>query len=293
MQREERLRQGVIGAWVGIIGNLVLSVLKVAVGILAPSHAMLADGLHSLSDFLGSTALLFFVRLSNRPSDVCHPYGHGKAESVGAKIIGIIIILAGLQVGYSALVRLWAGQYQTPGIWALWMALGSIIVKELMFRYKFRLGKRINSQAVLASAWEHRSDAASSVAVFIGVGLARWGFPYLDLVAGIIVAGFITRVGWGIARSAVDDLMDKVTAPELPHRVSQVAKSTPGVLGVDQVRVRPMGPEFLVDLKICVNPDFTVREGHDVARQVKTRVIEGIPEVGDIMIHVNPAQPNH
>ncbi len=289
MQRAERSRQGQTGALVGIAGNLVLASLKISVGVVASSHAMLADGLHSLSDCVGSAVLLVAVRLAAKPSDKCHPYGHGKAESVGAKIIGIVVILAGFQVGVSALSRLRTGDYVVPGVLALWMAVISIISKETMFRYKYCLGKRLNSPAVMASAWEHRSDAVSSVAVLVGVGMARAGMPYLDPVAGVVVSGFVVKMGWDITRRAVDDLMDKVTDPELQERVNQIATVTPGVVVVNDVRVRPMGPEFLVDLKICVNPNVTVWEGHDVARRVRDCVMGEIPEIADVMVHVNPA----
>jgi len=288
--REDRLRQGETGALVGIVGNLLLAAAKVVVGFLASSHAVLADGLHSVADFVSSMALLVVVRVANRPSDTCHPYGHGKAEPVGAKIIGIIVILAGVQIGLSAIAQLRAGDYTAPGVLALWMAMTSIVVKETMFRYKFRLGTRMNSKAILASAWEHRSDAISSVAVLAGVALARLGMPYLDPVAGLVVSGFIVKMGWDITRSAVDDLMDKVTDPDLLDRVRHTASETPGVIRVDAARIRPMGPEFLVDLAICVDPQITVKEGHDVASSVKSAVMTTIPEVADVMVHVNPCR---
>jgi cation diffusion facilitator family transporter len=288
--REERLRQGQTGALVGIMGNLLLGAAKVAAGSLASSHAMLADGLHSLADFASSIALLVVVRVANRPSDTCHPYGHGKAEPVGAKIIGIIVVLAGFQIGLSAIGQLRAGNYAAPGVLALWMALISIVVKETMFRYKFRLATRANSKAILASAWEHRSDAVSSVAVLAGVGLARLGMPYLDPVAGLLVSGFIVKMGWDITRSAVDDLMDKVTDLPLLDRVCRAASETAGVIRVDAARIRPMGPDFLVDLAICVDPQITVKEGHDVASSVKSAVMIAIPEVAGVMVHVNPCR---
>ena len=188
MLREERLKLGQAGALLGIVGNLVLAGLKIVVGIISSSHAVFADGLHSLSDFVGSFVLFLVVRLANRPSDTCHPYGHGKAEAVGAKVIGIIVIIAGFQVGVTALQRLRAGDYVVPGALALWVTIVSIVAKDLLFRYKYRLGKRLNSVAIMSSAWEHRSDAYSSVAVLVGVGLA-WACPIWIPLQGLLSRG--------------------------------------------------------------------------------------------------------
>ena len=288
MTRKDRARKGQLAAWLGMGGNILLAALKLTAGVIAGSHALVADGLHSLADFLGTIVLLVVMHVAHQPRDKDHPYGHGKAEPVGAKIIGIIVILAGFQVGMVGVERLWAGEFVVPGILAVWIALISLVVKGAMYYYKRRLGEAINSTAVVASASEHRADAYSSLAVLIGVSLAQLGLPFLDPLAGVVVALLIIRMGWKITLRAVDDLMDRVTEPELQEDVEKLIAATEGVRAVEDVRLRSMGPEWLVDLKIEVDPDISVEAGHEIASSVRVKLTEEIPDITGVMVHVNP-----
>ena len=286
--QDDRARRGRFAACLGMGGNILLAVLKLVTGTIASSHALIADGLHSLADFFGSTVLLVVMHVAHKPSDMDHPYGHGKAEPVGAKLIGIIVILAGFQVGMVGLERLRAGSYVIPDMLAVWIALVSLVVKGAMSYYKSRLGKAIKSSAVMASAAEHRADAYSSFAVLLGVSLAQLGMPFLDPLAGMVVAFLIIKMGWNITRKAVDDLMDRVTEPHRAQKIADVIAATQGVMGVDDVRLRSMGPEWLVDVKIDVDPHISVRSGHHIAVRVRNELTERIPGIGHVMVHVNP-----
>lgn len=287
---ERRYRQGAVSAWAGILGNLLLAAFKLSAGVLAHSQAMLADGIHSLADLVGSSAVLVGFGVARHPADSCHPYGHDRAETVAAAVVALTLILAGLNVAYSAVHSLWMGVTAVPGLLALVAAVTSVVLKESLFRYKLAVGRRIDSPAVIANAWEHRSDVLTSLAAAAGILGARMGQPWLDPAAALAVSVFIIRWGWQTARSAVDDLMDRLPEPGTIDKIRAVAGSVAGVEGVGEVRARRMGPNILVDLKIAVHPEISVAAGHRVAHLVRDEVIRGLPKVRDVMVHVDPAR---
>jgi len=291
VKKWDTLRQGETGAWVGIIGNLVMAVVKISVGLVAGSQVMLADGVHSISDLFGSAAVLVGLRVARRPPDGCHPYGHARAESIAAKLVGIFLLLAGLQVGYSALATVWAGVIETPDLLALWTALVSVVVKETLFWYKVRLGERIGSRAVVANAWEHRSDALSSVVALVGIAGARMGYPLLDPIGALVVSVFILGMGWKFVREATDRLMDGAVEESLLRLMKRVVRGVRGVEEVQDLRARYMGPMVLVDVKIGVNQELSLSDAHEVAHRVKDTLMAEVKQVSDAMVHVDPVEP--
>ncbi|MCL6451951.1 MAG: cation diffusion facilitator family transporter [Acetobacteraceae bacterium] len=284
-----RSRQGQVGAWIGIAGNVLLAAFKLAAGVVAQSKAMVADGMHSASDILASSVVLAAMRVAGRPADRSHPYGHARAESIAAKLVAVILILAGLEILYVSVRSALAGVSEAPGALALWAAVASIVVKEGMFQYKIRLGRRIKSQAIVANAWEHRSDAFSSLASLVGILGARLGWPLLDPVAGAVVSLFVVKMGWDLLREAIDSLMDRAAGEAMIRGIEQAAQGVPGVEEVRQVRTRALGQTALVDLEIAVSPDLKVSQGHRVADQVRDAILDQVPEVAEVLVHVDPA----
>ncbi|QKI81869.1 cation diffusion facilitator family transporter [Kroppenstedtia eburnea] len=290
----QQIRQAETGAWVGIIGNLVLAVQKGGIGWFSHSRALMADAVHSASDVIGSVAVLIGVRAANLPPDEEHPYGHGKAESIAAIIVSILLGLAGIQIGYSSFKAL-LGPVIAPGWPAAVAALVSILAKEGMFRYKYMLGKRIGSQAIIANAWEHRSDVYSSVAALFGIGGAllgeRWGVPflvYLDPVAGIFVSILVLRMAWRLSKESVRSTLDQVLPEEESRELIQAAAQVEGVRHVDVLRAREHGFYVIVDIKVAVDPQLTVEEGHHVGKEVKRQLLDRFDHVADVMVHINP-----
>ena len=280
-------------SWNTMIGNILLTVVKAGVGIISGSSALVADALHSASDIATTVVVLYSMRIATLPPDPEHPYGHGRAESIGAKVLSVILVLVGLSMGVSSIRQLWAGTYAVPGRLALWAILLSIVVKEGMYRYTVAVGKKINSTALVADALHHRSDAFSSVAAFVGVIGARLGYPVFDSLAAAVVAVFIVKMGIQIFRSSLDELMDAQVHGNLRAEVHQYATGIPGVQHVDEVRIRRYGPQYIVDLKVSVDRHLTVREGHEIAAHVKGKLRDSLPFVGDVLVHVNPYPDQH
>ena len=280
-------------SWNTMIGNILLTVVKAGVGIISGSSALVADALHSASDIATTVVVLYSMRIATLPPDPEHPYGHGRAESIGAKVLSVILVLVGLSMGVSSIRQLWAGTYAVPGRLALWAILLSIVVKEGMYRYTVAVGRKINSTALVADALHHRSDAFSSVAAFVGVIGARLGYPVFDSLAAAVVAVFIVKMGIQIFRSSLDELMDAQVHGNLRAEVHQYATGIPGVQHVDEVRIRRYGPQYIVDLKVSVDRHLTVREGHEIAAHVKGKLRDSLPFVGDVLVHVNPYPDQH
>ena len=288
MSDKQRYREGIKVTWIGMIGNIILTAVKAVAGVLAGSTAMVADAFHSASDIAGSIVVLGGLAMASRPPDAGHHYGHAKFESVVAKLIAMLLIFTGGGIGWSAIGVLREGNVGIPGPLALYAAVVSIIVKEGMFQYTHRVGKRIESSAVLADAWHHRTDALSSIAALIGVGGARLGMPLLDPMAGLVVAAMILRSGVKIYIDAVKELIDTAPEPALIQEIGDMALEVDGVKSIHEVKARFNGPYILVDLKLCVDREVTVQKGHDIGKAAKQRIIERVPKVQDVLIHVNP-----
>ncbi|QZY57216.1 cation diffusion facilitator family transporter [Crassaminicella profunda] len=288
MNENDRLSLGKKASWIGIIGNILLTALKAIIGFISGSTAMVADALHSGSDIVATTIVLHGIKISHRPPDQEHHYGHGKAESIVAKIIAIILMITGMGIGLSAYHSLKSPNLTSPDAIAIWAAVLSIVVKEWMYRYTVKIGERIESQALVADAWHHRTDAFSSIAALIGITGAVLGYPILDPIAGIIVAFMIVKAGFSIYLDAINELMDTAPSKEVMDRIKKTTLSVDGVRSVHKIRARKNGNQIYVDLVICVDKYITVEKGHQFAAQAKYNILNTMPNIKDVVIHVDP-----
>ena len=285
-----KARLAVLSIWV----NVALTIGKWVVGTLAASDALLADAAHSGADVAGSLAVMIGVSVARRPADRDHPYGHGKAEVIAASLVAVVLVLAGLDVMYSSLRALFR-PLASPQPAALFAAAAAAAVKEWMYRYQLRVGRTIHSPALIAGASDHRSDVYASLAAMGGIGLAMIGWAahvrallYADPVAGLIVAAVVVWIGYLLARESFANLMDQVADADTTAALAARVKAVPGVLSLDDVRVRAAGPYWMADVKIGVAPHISVRAGHDIANLVREAVMADFPQARDVFVHVNP-----
>lgn len=298
MDPASRYQKGAFSAWLGIITNILLTIIKGVTGYMAGSAALVADAFHSASDILASTVVLVGLKISRKPPDRDHPYGHGRAESIAAKIVAVIIMMAGLNIAISSLKYAAGGEVRAPSAVALAVAFLSIATKEGLFRYVYGQGKRLSSPALVANAWEHRNDAISSVAVFFGIGGALLGrhfqvphLYYLDPVAGLLVSFLIIKMGYTIARDAAWELMDSCLGDEEAQSIKERALEVSGVKAVNHVRARVTGHLVCIDLEIGVDEEISVRAGHDVAFKVREKLLQD-QKIADVLVHVDPFPKN-
>ncbi len=278
--------------WVTLVGSaldLTLGVLKILFGWLANSQALIADGVHSLSDLATDFMVLFAAKHGSRDADETHPYGHGRFETVATVALGVALILVAAGIAWDATERLFnpEGLLQ-PGIWALLVAAASVISKEWIFHYTMRLARKINSNMLKANAWHSRTDAISSIVVVIGVGGTMAGLDYLDAVAAVIVGVMVAKIGWDLAWQSVHELVDTALDPERVELIRQEVLSVGGVRELHMLRTRQMGGEALVDVHVIVDPKLSVSEGHFIGEKVRRRLIQEVDEVADVMVHVDP-----
>lgn len=280
-------------SFVSIAANIILSLLKALAGIFAHSGAMISDAIHSASDVFSTIVVVIGVKISGKDSDKEHPYGHERMECVAAIILATILALTGVGIGWSALVKITEGNYDqlaVPGALALAAAVLSIAVKEAMFWYTRAGAKRIDSGALMADAWHHRSDALSSVGALIGIGGARLGYPILDPVASLVICFFIEKAALDIFMEAVDKMVDKACDEETEGQMRNCVMKQEGVLGVDLLLTRTFGNKIYVDIEICADGDKTLREAHAIAEAVHDSVEREFAKVKHIMVHVNPKE---
>ncbi|HLQ71444.1 MAG TPA: cation diffusion facilitator family transporter [Bacillota bacterium] len=284
-----------IATWVGIIVNALLTILKGIGGIISGSKALLADALHSASDIVGSIVVLFGVKIAHKPPDEEHPYGHGKAENIASIIVALLLITVGVQVSISSMKVFFGDIPDAPGMLALIIIIISIVVKEILFHYKHYLGKKYRSSALITEAWHHRSDSLSSLAALVGIGGAMLGeyfniklLIYSDAAAGIVVSIIVINVGYQLAKESSLVVMEKVLDVEKTKAYTETVTAIDGVLRIDQIYARTHGSYVIIDIKISVDPDISVREGHDIATLVKDVLIDKFIEVEDVLVHVNP-----
>lgn len=270
--------------------NLILGLVKLWAGRGAGSTALVADAFDTLADGLKGAVVLGGLLIARRPPDHDHPYGHGKAESLAALVVGVLVAGAGVQIGWQALEALRQPEPLPPGAVALAAALLSVGVKGGLAAVLLRVGRQHRSPALEASGRDARADAVASLGVFAGVLGARLGWPGLDPLVGLVIALLVLRTGVAVTRGAVDELMDRVADPELIHRLTQAARSVGGCLAVEEIHPRAMGPYLVVDLVIGVPAHLTVQEGDRVAHRVEAAIRRGCPEVAQVMVHVNPVE---
>ena len=276
---------------VGIIGNLILTLFKAVAGIVAHSSAMVSDAIHSASDVVSSIIAIVGIRLSTRPSDKSHPYGHERFESVAAIILAVILALTGISIGIGAAESIIGGHYEEleiPGVLALIAAVVSIVCKEAMYWYTKHYADKHDSSALRASAWDHRSDAFSSVGALIGIAGARLGVRVLDPIASVIICLFIIKAAYSIFNEAIQKMVDHACSEEVQEQIRACILGQPGVEQIDYLSTREFGNRIYVDLEIAVDGSITLAEGHAIAEQVHDAVEADFPKIKHIMVHVNP-----
>lgn len=276
---------------VSIIINVILSLFKLVAGVVAHSGAMISDAIHSASDVFSTFVVMIGIKMSGRESDKEHPYGHERMECVAAIVLATILAITGMGIGYSAVVNVMSGDYshiKVPGMLALVAALLSIAVKEGMFWYTRINAKRIDSGALMADAWHHRSDALSSVGAFIGILGARMGFNIADSLASIVICLFIEKASYDIFKDAIDKMVDKACDSETENAIKSCVLSKAGVLGIDLLRTRTFGNKIYVDVEIRADGNKSLKETHKIAENVHDSIENKFPKVKHIMVHVNP-----
>lgn len=272
----------------GAAVDAALGIAKLFGGVFANSQALIADGIHSLSDVVSDAGVMLIAWMSGQGPDANHPYGHGRIETLGTLMLGALLIAVAGSLAWDSLARMLAGEVRIPTAAALLIALLSILLKEWVFRITRKVAEQTDSHMVLANAWHSRSDAFSSGAVLVGVGGAMAGFPWLDLAAAVVVAGMIGWIGWDLLWRAVRELVDTGLPPARLEAIHAQAMRVPGVLDIHHVRSRTIGNAVLLELDIVVPSTISVSEGHQIARRVAAQLPESDSSIRHVQVHVDP-----
>ncbi|MBE9564192.1 MAG: cation transporter [Proteobacteria bacterium] len=273
----------------GVAVNLVLAIIKISGGIIGQSQALLADGIHSLSDLASDAMVLIAVKHAGEDADEDHPYGHARYETLATVALGILLIGVAAGIAYDAILRLDnPEEIATPALFTLIIAAISIFSNEGLYHATRAVAKKIRSPLLEANAWHHRSDAVSSIVVLIGIGATYIGYPLLDAVAAILVALMIAKIGLDLSRQSVQELVDTALEPEMVDKIKQTILSIDDVRQLHMLRTRRMGHNALVDVHIQVSPKLSVSEGHHITESVETSLKHRFDEVNDVTVHIDP-----
>ncbi|MEO5370669.1 MAG: cation diffusion facilitator family transporter [Magnetococcus sp. DMHC-1] len=278
-------RVTVLGTWIDVL----LSVGKIVAGILGNSAAMVADGIHSISDLITDGAVLVGMHFAKRDADSIHPYGHGRYETLASQFIAVGLLVVAVGIFWDAATRLGSPSLSPPGLVALIAAILSIIAKEGLFHYTMRIGKKYDARAIIANALHHRSDVVSTIAALVGIGGAMLGYPILDPIAAIVVAMILAKVGWDLLKEAMHELTDSTQAidDQIQKQISSLVEATPEVHSAHFLSPRRMGPDIRVDVHIVVSPFLSVSEGHQISEKVRLQLLEGVAAVTEVLVHVD------
>lgn len=291
-QEDQFEKEAMTVSSVSIVVNLVLSLFKLLAGVLAHSGAMISDAIHSASDVFSTIVVMVGIHLAGRKSDKEHPYGHERMECVAAIVLATVLAVTGLGIGWSAIQSIAkesTGVVVVPGVLALVAAVVSILTKEGMYWYTRFHAKKIDSSALMADAWHHRSDALSSVGALVGIAASRMGYPLMDPLASLVICVFIEKAALDIFKDAINKMVDKACDEDTEQAIRECAEKQPGVIRVDMLKTRVFGNKIYVDLEIGADGNETLREAHAVAEEVHNRIENEFPKVKHIMVHVNPA----
>ena len=281
---------GLRATWVGVVTNVALVIFKLWAGTISNSQALIADGIHSLSDLFSDFVVILGFKWGRQAEDADHPYGHARIETISSMLIGLLLIIVGLGITYSAVLSIYSHEPSRPSMFAIYVAAISVLFKEALFWYTLRVGQRLKSMALIGNAWHHRADALSSVAVLAGVGAVylnpNW---YLaDSYAALVVTFFVIKVGITLVWSAFKELADTAPDREVLNDLAECAARIEGVLQAHDLRARHSGSQIFVEVHIVVDPDLSVRAGHDIARKVKRSLLDSFSDVTRVIIHVDP-----
>lgn len=298
METKEREKKIYRVTLMGSVVNVILLVFKFIAGILGGSAAMIADAVHSLSDFLTDIIVIAFVRISSKPEDEDHDYGHGKYETLATSIIGLALLMVGLYIFYNGARQIWdvmhGAEIEQPGLVALIAAIVSILLKEWTYRFTVSVGKKVESQAVIANAWHHRSDALSSIGTAIGIGgaiLLGKGWAVLDPVAALVVSVFIVKTALGLLSTSSGELLEKSLPKEVEKEIVDIVKSEPEVSEVHHLCTRRIGSNIAIEMHIRMPGEISLKDSHTRASNIERKLRQHFGEHTHINLHVEPLNP--
>lgn len=293
MERSERFGRADRIIAIGFWANAFLMVMKLLAGYFGGSEAVFADGMESACDFIALLSTMIALKIGRKPFDEKHPYGHGRAESLSAIVVALVIFGTGGWILFNAVTIVMKGEYSSPQTIAVIAALLTIIIKEWLYRFSMKTGSSLQSPALLAVAKDHRKDAITSIATLAGVTAAFFGFSIMDPLAAGLTAFFIFHIGWETFRSAAHDLMDGLPEDEVLAGIVALAEKVAGVEHVHEIKGRRSGQFLIIDLKLDMDPAMTVKESHTIATAVKKVIFDHNANIGDVMIHINPHDEEH
>ena len=287
-----------VAIWISLMSNIVLTILKIIVGIMFNSPVLLADGFHNAGDVAASAAALTSMRISKRPADEDHPYGHGKAEVIGSGIVAIILGIAALYIAYESIMTFFEEPAKASVI-ALITAIVSLVWKQVLYIYTMRVGKQTNSKGLIATAYDHLADVYASLAAVVGIGLALIGdlyhigfLSYGDPFAGVVVSVLVLRLAYEIGKESIDILMEKNVSHERLEEFAKLIRSFPEVKRIDRLRAREHGHYILVDVRVGVSGELTIQEGHDISSAIRNLILKEHDDVDEVLVHLNPWYPD-
>jgi cation diffusion facilitator family transporter len=293
-QMETTNRQSTFAIWTSLISNILLTAMKLIVGLLFGSQVLIADGVHNAGDVFATAAALVSMMISKRPPDEDHPYGHGKAEVIGAGIVAVVLVLAALYMGYHSVMAMMEPPHKAT-LLVLIAAAISLVWKQWLYVYTMRIGKNTNSSGLIATAYDHLADVYASLAAVIGIALAMLGehyniqfLKYGDPFAGIIVAYFVLKLAIQMGRTSIDVLMEKNIDEDSMEQISELVQSIPEVKRIDRIRGREHGHYIIVDVRVGIPAELSVQEGHDISREIKRVIQARNPIVEEVLVHLNP-----
>ncbi len=291
MTNQENTKEAVKVSFVAIIFNIILSIVKIIAGILGNSAAMISDAVHTVSDLLSTIIVIIGVKTAAKEDDDDHQYGHERFECVAGIILATMLFITGAAIVYSAALTIINGSYKTaevPTGIALIAAIISILMQEFLFQYTKRVAKKINSGALMADAWHHRSDALSSVGSFIGIFGSMLGFVILDSLVALIIGAVIGKVAYDIYKDSIDKMTDKACDGQTVDKIMNIAKNCPGVLSVDILKTRIFANKIYIDIEISVDGSLPLIQAHEISETLHDKIEESISKVKHCMVHVNP-----
>lgn len=288
-------KTGTITVWVGVVCGLILIAVKILLGIIGKSHALIADAFHSISDFLTDILAFFGVLYAFKGEDKDHPFGHGKIDTLMSLLIGIVMVLTGIWLGYEAATNIITGDLSRPNVWALMGAVISILVKEALFRYTHYVGIKIGNQSLIANAYHHRSDVLSSLAVVVGVipAVINPDWAVFDALAVIVVAGMIAKMGFEVVIPAFRHASDAAPSDEQIEEIKRVAASVEGARNPHDIKARFYSNKLYTEVHIAVDPNITVQKGHEIADMVRDKIMAEIDDILGVIVHVDPDDENN
>lgn len=288
IEKNTRYMQAKKVTLIGAAFNLCLGIIKTIGGILFHSHGLVADGIHSFSDLITDAMVLVASKYGSQDADLSHPYGHQRIETAATAVLAVILILAGIGIAWDSLIEITHHTHVTPGTLALPLTILSILTNEWLYHYTMRIGKRIQSELIIANAWHHRSDAASSFVVVIGLIGTIFGFDFFDPLAAIVVGCMVIKMGLNYGWTSLKQLVDTGVDLETLSNIEQTIYQVQGVCKIHQLRSRLMGNDIFIDVHLLVNPRISVSEGHFIAQNVHRKLIDQIKQIKDVTVHIDP-----